>query len=81
MRSFLGICSPPDEVSRKALLSRNTICYYSMQYFLWGDSNAFYGSSQGLPRVMGKPPMSHRSISFTPIADTATGDVRYCSDP
>ncbi|MCR4765382.1 MAG: hypothetical protein K5856_04310 [Bacteroidaceae bacterium] len=52
-----------------------------MQYFLWGDSNAFYGSSQGLPRVMGKPPMSHRSISFTPIADTATGDGRYCSDP
>ena len=41
-------------------------------------SNICYGWSQYLLQVVPKPPLSHRSISYTPMADTATGDGRYC---
>jgi hypothetical protein len=37
-----------------------------------------FGLSQYLLRVVPKPPLSHRSISYGGTADTATGDGRYC---
>ncbi|MBQ6747626.1 MAG: hypothetical protein IJR07_11375 [Bacteroidaceae bacterium] len=41
-------------------------------------SGICYGLSQYLLRVVPKLPMSHRSISYGGMADTATGDGSYC---
>jgi hypothetical protein len=41
-------------------------------------SGICYGLSQYLLRVVPKLPMSHRSISYGGMGDTATGDGSYC---
>ena len=42
------------------------------------DANASRHSSEALLWVVGRLVMSHRSISYRGMADTATGDSRYC---